>query len=66
MFNGQLLHGDLDGQRNLLAAGRTQQIAEASPFYASAPPPLAFVIWSVIWVGLVLGAAGWWFERRDL
>jgi ABC-type transport system involved in multi-copper enzyme maturation permease subunit len=50
----------------LLAAGRTQQIAEANPFYASAPPPLAFVVWSVIWVGLVLGIAGWWFERRDL
>lgn len=50
----------------LLAAGRTQQIAEANPFYASTPPPLSFVIWSVIWVGLVLGVAGWWFERRDL
>jgi ABC-type transport system involved in multi-copper enzyme maturation permease subunit len=50
----------------LLAAGRTQQIAEANPFYASMPPPLAFVIWSVIWVGLVLAIAGWWFERRDL
>jgi ABC-type transport system involved in multi-copper enzyme maturation permease subunit len=50
----------------LLAAGRTQQIAEANPFYASAPPPLAFVIWSVVWMGLVLGIAGWWFERRDL
>jgi ABC-type transport system involved in multi-copper enzyme maturation permease subunit len=50
----------------LLAAGRTQQIAEANPFYASTPPPLAFVVWSVIWVGLVLGIAGWWFERRDL
>ena len=50
----------------LLAAGRTQQIAEANPFYASMPPPLAFVAWSVIWMGLVLGIAGWWFERRDL
>ena len=50
----------------LLAAGRTQQIAEANPFYASTPPPLAFVVWSVIWTGLVLGVAGWWFERRDL
>jgi ABC-type transport system involved in multi-copper enzyme maturation permease subunit len=50
----------------LLAAGRTQQIAEANPFYASAPPPLAFVLWSVVWMGLVLGIAGWWFERRDL
>ena len=50
----------------LLAAGRAPRIAEANPFYASAPPPLAFVIWSVVWVALVLGIAGWWFERRDL
>jgi ABC-type transport system involved in multi-copper enzyme maturation permease subunit len=50
----------------LLAAGRAPDIAEANPFYASAPPPLALVIWSVAWIGLVLGAAAWWFERRDL
>jgi ABC-type transport system involved in multi-copper enzyme maturation permease subunit len=50
----------------LLAAGRTQQIAEANPFYASMPPPITFVAWSVVWVGLVLAVAGWWFERRDL
>lgn len=50
----------------LLAAGRTQQIAEANPFYATMPPPLAFVVWSVVWVGLVLAIAGLWFERRDL
>jgi len=50
----------------LIAAGRAPEIASANPFYASAPPPLAFVAWSVIWVGLVLGVAAWWFERRDL
>lgn len=50
----------------LLAAGRAPRLADANPFYASAPPPLAFVIWSVVWIGLVLGLAAWWFERRDL
>lgn len=50
----------------LLAAGEAPDLANANPFYASAPPPLAFVAWSVVWVGVVLGAAAWWFERRDL
>lgn len=50
----------------LLAAGRAPNVAEANPFYASTPPPVAFVVWSVVWIGLVLGVAGWWFERRDL
>jgi ABC-type transport system involved in multi-copper enzyme maturation permease subunit len=50
----------------LVAADQAPRLAEANPFYASAPPPLAFVIWSVVWIGLVLGLAAWWFERRDL
>jgi ABC-type transport system involved in multi-copper enzyme maturation permease subunit len=50
----------------LLAAGEAPALAEANPFYASAPPPLPFVIWAVVWIGLVLGLASWRFERRDL
>ena len=50
----------------LLAAGEAPGLANANPFYASAPPALAFVIWSIVWMGLVLGLASWWFERRDL
>jgi ABC-type transport system involved in multi-copper enzyme maturation permease subunit len=50
----------------LMAAGEAPELANANPFYAAAPPALAFVVWSVIWVGLVLGVAAWWFERRDL
>jgi ABC-type transport system involved in multi-copper enzyme maturation permease subunit len=50
----------------LIAAGRAPNLVRANPFYAADPPPLAFVIWSVIWSALVLGAATWWFERRDL
>lgn len=50
----------------LIAAGRVGAVAEANPFYATTPPPLAFVVWSSVWIVLVLGAAAWWFERRDL
>ena len=50
----------------LLATGNLPRFAAANPFYATAPPPLPFVIWSVVWVALVLGASSWWFERRDL
>jgi ABC-type transport system involved in multi-copper enzyme maturation permease subunit len=50
----------------LIAAGRAPALANANPFYATEPPALAFVIWSIVWMGLVLGAATWWFERRDL
>jgi ABC-type transport system involved in multi-copper enzyme maturation permease subunit len=50
----------------LIAAGEARELANANPFYASAPPPLIFIIWSVVWMGLVLGIAAWRFERRDL
>ena len=50
----------------LVAAGEVPELANANPFYAAAPPPLPFVIWSVVWMGLVMGLAVWWFERRDL
>jgi predicted ABC-type transport system involved in lysophospholipase L1 biosynthesis ATPase subunit len=50
----------------LLAAGEAPRLAEANPFYAAAPPAPLFVIWSVVWMGLVLGLAAWRFDRRDL
>ena len=50
----------------LMAAGEVPELANANPFYAPAPPPLAFVVWSVAWIALVLGLSVWWFERRDL
>ena len=50
----------------LIAAGQAPGLIEANPFYAATPPPLGFVIWSVVWMALVLGAATWRFERRDL
>lgn len=50
----------------VLAAGAGARFADANPFYATSPPPLPFVLWSIVWIGLVLGVASWRFERRDL
>jgi ABC-2 type transport system permease protein len=50
----------------LIAAGRAPNLVNANPFYATEPPPVPFVVWSIVWMALVLGAATWWFERRDL
>jgi ABC-type transport system involved in multi-copper enzyme maturation permease subunit len=50
----------------LLATGSVPRFADANPFYAATPPPWPFVIWSVVWIALVLGVSSWWFERRDL
>ncbi|MEJ7698018.1 MAG: hypothetical protein WKF78_15760 [Candidatus Limnocylindrales bacterium] len=50
----------------MIATGRAGALADANPFYATEPPSVPFMIWSVVWMVLVLGAATWWFERRDL
>lgn len=50
----------------LVAAGRNAQAMEANPFFASAPPPVAFVAWSVAWIALVLAGGVWLFRRREL
>jgi ABC-type transport system involved in multi-copper enzyme maturation permease subunit len=50
----------------LIAADRAPELANANPFYAAAPPPLPFVVWSIAWIAIVLTAATWAFERRDL
>jgi ABC-type transport system involved in multi-copper enzyme maturation permease subunit len=50
----------------MLASGNLPRFADANPFYATTAPSLAFVIWSIAWLGLVLGVSSWWFERRDL
>ena len=50
----------------LIAADRAPELVNANPFYAATPPPLPFVAWSIIWVAIVLAAATWAFERRDL
>jgi len=50
----------------MVAAGRNATAMQANPFFASAPPPLAFIAWSAAWVLLVLGAGIVLFRRREL
>jgi ABC-type transport system involved in multi-copper enzyme maturation permease subunit len=40
--------------------------AAQSPFYADAPPPITIVVWSVIWVVLILALAVNQLRRREL
>ncbi len=50
----------------LLTTTSNAQALQANPFFASVPPPAAFVAWSVAWVVLVLGAGIAAFGRREL
>ncbi|HEX6488941.1 MAG TPA: ABC transporter permease subunit [Candidatus Dormibacteraeota bacterium] len=45
------------------AAGRD---SSANPFFASAPPPVAYDLWCVFWVAVVVGLALWSFARREI
>ncbi len=50
----------------LLTTTRDAQAMEANPFFAGAPPSLAFVAWSVAWIVLVLLGGIALFRRREL
>jgi ABC-2 type transport system permease protein len=50
----------------LAAVGRGGPAADANPFFAAAPPPATFLVWSAAWIGLVLAAAAFSLSRRDL
>jgi ABC-type transport system involved in multi-copper enzyme maturation permease subunit len=47
------------------AENRIGPTAQANPFFASEPPPVAFDLWAVAWIVVVLGAAVWSLSRRD-
>ena len=40
--------------------------AAANPFFAPTPPPTEFMLWSLVWVALILGLATFSLSRRDL
>jgi len=40
--------------------------AAANPFFATEPPPAAYVIWSVLWIAAVLAVAVWSFRGREV
>jgi ABC-type transport system involved in multi-copper enzyme maturation permease subunit len=50
----------------VIAALGSQQVAAGNPFFEASPPPLGFVLWSVAWVGIVLGLAAVLLRRREL
>ena len=50
----------------LAALGRGGPAAAANPFFATALPPTPFLVWSAIWVVLVLAVAALSLGRRDL
>jgi ABC-type transport system involved in multi-copper enzyme maturation permease subunit len=41
-------------------------IGRANPFAAVDPPPAAFMLWVVVWFGLILGLSVWSFRTREL
>ena len=50
----------------LAAAQQAGRETSANPFFASAPPPLAYDLWCVFWVAAVAGLALWSFNRREI
>ena len=44
----------------------TDEFAESSPFFADSPPSTAMLIWTVLWVVLVLALAVTQLRRREL
>ena len=50
----------------VLEATRFGAAADANPFYAASPPPVAFVVWSAVWVAATLAAAVWSVNRREI
>jgi ABC-type transport system involved in multi-copper enzyme maturation permease subunit len=50
----------------VLGATRFGAAADANPFFASSPPPVEFIVWSVIWIAAVVGLAVWSLNRREI
>jgi ABC-type transport system involved in multi-copper enzyme maturation permease subunit len=50
----------------LIAAGALGDEADANPFFAGAPPPLAFTLWSIAWIAAAVALAAWSLERREI
>ena len=50
----------------MVALGRGGPGIEANPFFATAPPPTTFLVWSAAWIVLVLALTVISLDRRDL
>ena len=50
----------------VVAAAAGNPLAEANPFFATTPPTLGFLIWTVVWMILVMSLAAYSLRRREL
>ena len=50
----------------VIIATTGEEIGDANPFFAMAPPPVAFVVWSVLWIAGALALATWLLGRREI
>ncbi len=50
----------------IIAAAADQPLAEANPFFAATPPTVEFLVWTAIWMVLVLSLAALSLRRREL
>ena len=48
------------------ARGAPGPAVAANPFFATTPPPDAFVLWSIAWIAGVLALGVWSFQRREV
>jgi hypothetical protein len=50
-----------------IAAARAAGRARAgNPFFAEAPLSTRYIVWIVVWLGIVIVLANWSFAKRDL
>jgi hypothetical protein len=57
--------GAVGGVGQALHLGQFPLTAAANPFYAAAPAPLPFLLWSALWLAIVLTAAWLLVQRQD-
>jgi hypothetical protein len=50
----------------VLAVGNAAREASGNPFFVSAGPTTAYMIWALAWIAGMLGLAMWSFRRREL
>lgn len=50
----------------LIAAAAGQPLAEANPFFAATPPTVGFLIWTAVWMVLVMSLAALSLRRREI
>ncbi|HVA85913.1 MAG TPA: ABC transporter permease [Candidatus Saccharimonadales bacterium] len=43
-----------------------RSVLVANPFFASSPPSPLYLVWSVVWLALVLGTGIWLLRRREI